>query len=113
MRPANFTVPGAGATSGEPTATATSTPRCPAPNGESGGSNARTTGPDTGQSQLPGSSATATAGVTKWPSSPMHAPSARVAIRGMRPTLRGPVARLRDVRHTAEKISAVVITRRR
>jgi hypothetical protein len=37
-----------------------SMPRCPEPNGESGGSNARITGPETGQLQIPA----ALAGVT-------------------------------------------------
>src|SRR5262245_18703678 len=51
-RPANDTVPVSGARIGVPNATAMSIPRWPAPNGDVGGSNARITGPVTGQDQV-------------------------------------------------------------
>ena len=52
-RPANDTLPASGARIGVPGATAMSIPRCPAPNGVSGGSNPRITGPVTGQDHVP------------------------------------------------------------
>src|SRR6185295_14061778 len=53
---------------GVPGATAMSIPRCPAPNGVSGGSNPRITGPLTGQDHVPFGSAGANARSDAWPS---------------------------------------------
>src|SRR5437764_5567071 len=62
--PAKATVPAVGATTTVPDGAAMSIPRCPDPYGEAGGSNARMTGPVTGQSHVPPAALACAAGTS-------------------------------------------------